>query len=214
MPEGRHSRLASMLAWVYDYVKSETIRRRLRSSIVLLEGGPALSLTIRTILRRHYSVDVGLHSVSPFVAKPQVLHPGTTVGRYSTIAESVRTFTRHHPMNTKSSHGLFYNPALGWANAAPLAFGTLAIGNGVSIGHNAIILHPSKRVGDGAVIAPGAVVYFDVPDYALVEGNPASVVGFRYAKDEIARILASRWWEKPPAEYANVSAAAPVAGRE
>jgi len=176
-----------MIAWVYDYVPSETIRRRLRSFIVALEDGPAMSLTIRSILRRHYGVDVGLHSVSPCVAKPQVFHRGTTVGRYSTIAESVRTFTRHHPMNTKSSHGLFYNPALGWANAAPLAFGTLAIGNGVSIGHNAIILHPATRVGDGAVIAPGAVVYFDVPDYAVVEGNPAMVVGFRYPKDETER---------------------------
>jgi acetyltransferase-like isoleucine patch superfamily enzyme len=196
--EGRRSQLASLLAWVYHYLKSETIRRRLRWFIVVLEGGPELSLTIRSILRRQYGVDVGLHSVSPCVAKPQVLHRGTTVGRYSRIAETVRTFTRHHPMNTKSSHGLFYNPALGWANAAPLAFGTLAIGHGVSIGHNAIILHPAKRVGDGAVIAPGAVVYFDVPDYALVEGNPAVVVGFRHAKDEIERILASRWWEEPP----------------
>ena len=196
--DGRRSRLASLIARAYDHLTSETIRRRLRSFIVFLEGGPELSLTIRAILRRHYGVDLGLHSVSPCVAKPQVLHRGTTVGRYSRIADSVRTFTRHHPMNTKSSHGLFYNSALGWANAAPLTFGTLAIGNGVSIGHNAIVLHPAKRVGDGAIIAPGAVVYFDVPDYALVEGNPAMVVGFRYTKDEIAQKLASRWWEAPP----------------
>ena len=195
---GRRSRLAFFLERAYDYIPSETIRRRLRGVTVFLEGGPARSLTIRAILRRHYGVDLGLHSMSPCVAKPQVLHRGTTVGRYSAIADSVRTFTRHHPMNTRSSHGLFYNPALGWARAAPLAFGTLAIGNGVSIGHNAIILHPAKKIGDGASIAPGAVVYFDVPAYALVEGNPAAVVGFRFGKDEIERRLASRWWEKSP----------------
>jgi serine acetyltransferase len=53
-----------------------------------------------------------------------------------------------------------------------------------------------SRVGDGAVIAAGAVVNKEVPPYAVVVGNPARVVRFRFSAPTIARLLASRWWEK------------------
>ena len=103
-------------------------------------------------------------------------------------------------MNTKSSHGVFYNPGLGWARTGPVPFGTLDIGHGVFIGQDAIILPPTRSIGDGAVVAAGAVVYRDIPPYAVVAGNPAQVVGFRHSKPVIAEIVASRWWEKPPSQ--------------
>ena len=74
------------------------------------------------------------------------------------------------------------------------------IGHGVWIGHNAIILATTKSIGNGAVIGPGAVVYRDVPAYAIVQGNPAQVVGFRYPKNVIDELLESRWWEKTATE--------------
>jgi UDP-2-acetamido-3-amino-2,3-dideoxy-glucuronate N-acetyltransferase len=45
-----------------------------------------------------------------------------------------------------------------------------------SIGSNATIL-PNITVGVGAMVGAGAVVTHDVPDYAIVAGNPARVVG-------------------------------------
>ena len=191
---------ARILLWLYGHISSETVRRRLRTWILAFEGGPALSLSIRTILKRHHGLDVGLHSVAPCMMVPNVLHSGTIIGRYSTLADTVRTFTRDHPMNTKSSHAVFFNPALGLATGSGLKAGRLEIGHGVSIGHNAIILATAKIIGNGAVIAPEAVVYRNVPPYAIVEGNPAQVVGFRYPKNVIDEILASRWWEKTASE--------------
>jgi virginiamycin A acetyltransferase len=129
-----------------------------------------------------------------------VYHPGTSLGRYSYIADTVRTFTRNHPMNIRSTHGLFYNPALGRVKGAPLQFGRLTIGHGVWIGHNATLLPPSREIGHGAVIAPGSVVSADVPAYALVSGFPARVTGYRFAKERIEELLTSRWWEKGPGE--------------
>lgn len=49
------------------------------------------------------------------------------------------------------------------------------------IAYNAIIL-PGVTIGTGAVIGAGAVVSKDVPDYAVVAGNPAKVVGQRCQK--------------------------------
>lgn len=46
------------------------------------------------------------------------------------------------------------------------------------IATNAIIL-PGVRVGVGAVVAAGAVVTADVADYAVVGGNPATVIKSR-----------------------------------
>jgi virginiamycin A acetyltransferase len=199
--EGQSSLIAAgILLWLYDRISSETVRRRLRSWILALEGGPALSLSIRTILKQHHGLDIGLHSTAPCMMFPNVLHSGTIIGRYSTLADTVRTFTRDHPMNTKSSHAVFYNPALGLATGSGLKAGRLEIGHGVSIGHNAIVLATAKIIGNGAVVAPEAVVYGNVPPYSIVEGNPAQVVGFRYPKNVIDEILASRWWEKTAIE--------------
>lgn len=51
------------------------------------------------------------------------------------------------------------------------------IGNNVSIGMRAIIM-PGVTIGDGAVIAAGAVVTKDVEPYAIVGGNPAKVIRY------------------------------------
>ena len=52
------------------------------------------------------------------------------------------------------------------------------IGNDVWIGARVTIL-PGVRVGNGAIIGAGAVVTKDVPEYAVVGGNPARVIGTR-----------------------------------
>lgn len=54
----------------------------------------------------------------------------------------------------------------------------VTIGNDVWIGANALIL-PGITVGSGVIIAAGAVVTKDVPDYAVVGGNPARIIKYR-----------------------------------
>lgn len=61
---------------------------------------------------------------------------------------------------------------------APLTFAAVEIGADVDIGVGAIIL-PGVRVGVGVQIGAGAVVTKDVPDYAVVVGNPARVLKLR-----------------------------------
>ena len=203
IPEGNSVYLCRcVLAGMYKHLRSETIQSRLRRLIMRMEGGPAYSLTIREIYRRLHNVEIGLYSPVPCGVKPNVFHPGTKIGRHSYIANTVRTFTRNHPLNTRSTHGFFENPALGKVSKDLMVFNNLLIGNGVWIGHNAIILPPTEKIGDGAVVAAGSVVYEDVPPYAVVGGSPAVVIRKRFAPDVIEELLASRWWEDSPAELA------------
>lgn len=56
------------------------------------------------------------------------------------------------------------------------------IGDYVFIGPRAIIM-PGIKIGKGAVVAAGAVVTHDVPEFAIVGGVPAKVIGERKNKD-------------------------------
>lgn len=71
---------------------------------------------------------------------------------------------------------------------------SIVIKNDVWIGTNAIIM-PGVTLGNGCIVAAGAVVTKDVPDYAVVGGVPAKVIKYRYAPDEIKLLLNSKWWE-------------------
>lgn len=68
------------------------------------------------------------------------------------------------------------------------------IGSDVWIGANVIIL-PGVKVGDGAVLAAGAVVTKNVEPYAIVGGVPAKVIRYRFDKEIIDAFLQIKWWE-------------------
>jgi hypothetical protein len=65
-------------------------------------------------------------------------------------------------------------------------FGTWVL-SGVTIGH-------------GAVVATGAVVTKDVPPYAIVGGNPAKIIRYRFSEEQIAALLEIKWWDWPEEE--------------
>lgn len=50
-------------------------------------------------------------------------------------------------------------------------------------------------IGDGAVLASDSVVVKDVPPYAIVGGNPAKVIKYRFEPDIIEGLLKVRWWD-------------------
>lgn len=72
--------------------------------------------------------------------------------------------------------------------------GDVTIGNDVWIGHDALILS-GVTLADGVVVGAGSVVRQDVPAYAIVAGNPARVVGFRFQREQIEALLRIRWWD-------------------
>lgn len=65
--------------------------------------------------------------------------------------------------------------------------GAIIVEDDVWIGMNAIILS-GVRISQGAVIGAGAVVTKDVPPYAIVVGNPAKVIKYRFSEEEINKL--------------------------
>ena len=74
--------------------------------------------------------------------------------------------------------------------------GDTVVGNDVWIGYQATIM-PGVRIGDGAIVATGAMVTKDVPPYGIVAGNPARLVRLRFAETDIERLLRAAWWDWP-----------------
>ena len=66
--------------------------------------------------------------------------------------------------------------------------GDIVIDDDVWLGHGATILS-GVHIGQGAVIAAGAVVTKDVPPYAIVGGNPAYIIKYRFDKEKIDELM-------------------------
>ena len=74
----------------------------------------------------------------------------------------------------------------------------LFIGNDCWIGYGAIITSKCKKIGNGAVVAAGAIVTKDVPPYAIVAGSPARIIKYRFDEQIQKELEDSKWWEYTP----------------
>jgi len=68
------------------------------------------------------------------------------------------------------------------------------IGNDVWIGSNVNIIE-GLNIGNGSVLAAGAVVTKDVPPYSVVGGVPAKIIKYRFDEDTINKLEELKWWE-------------------
>lgn len=175
-------------------------RRLIVRVLSRLEGGEMRSATLRKIMERCHGVEIGAHSYGCF--DPVRFPRGTNIGRYVSVGPGVAAYRRNHPLDRLSLHPYFYNPRHGAAGAADVSTAPLEIGADAWIGAHAIILPGCRRIGRGAAVAAGAVVTRDVPDYALVAGNPARVIRYRFDAASIEAAEHSRWWLAAPESVA------------
>ena len=176
-------------------VKSYKLKKMIRNLAVKLEKGEMYSQTLRSIFRDYHDVEVGLYTHGGCFVPFQV-DRHTIIGRYCSIARNVRIVNRNHPLEFKSMHAMFCIASFKLCKEDLVHHIPLQIGNDVWIGHNAIVMPNVNEIGDGAVIAAGAVINKNVPPYAVVVGNPGRVVRFRFSKELIDKLLAERWWDK------------------
>ena len=76
----------------------------------------------------------------------------------------------------------------------------IEIGNDVWIARGCRLKASGSRplsIGDGAVIAADSVVVSDVPPFAIVGGNPARLIKWRFPEDVRRKLLEIRWWDWP-----------------
>ncbi len=120
------------------------------------------------------------------------------IGKYCSIAAETKFIMNggNHPTTWLTTYP-FPIFGQGWEAAMPASWptrGDTVVGHDVWIGYRTVIM-PGVTIGDGAIVATGSVVTKDVPAYAIVGGNPATVIRSRYDDATIARLLAVRWWD-------------------
>lgn len=125
------------------------------------------------------------------------------IGKFCSIGPSVWVGgLPSHPLNLKSTYPGFYQKDSSFYGIEPEyeyhepEFKQVIIGNDVWIGARAMIMD-GVEIGDGAVIAAGAVVTKNVPPYAIVGGVPAKIIKFRFPEQKIHKMLESKWWDAP-----------------
>lgn len=74
--------------------------------------------------------------------------------------------------------------------------GTVIIQNDVWVGHGATIM-AGVTLHNGCVVAANAVVTKDVPPYAIVGGNPAKILRYRFDETTITALQKIAWWDWP-----------------
>lgn len=80
--------------------------------------------------------------------------------------------------------------------------GQIIIQNDVWIGHNCTIM-PGVIIRNGAIVASNSHVVNDVPPYAIVGGNPAKVIKYRFSQELIDKLLTIQWWNWSDNEIKN-----------
>lgn len=136
----------------------------------------------------------GLPLVAKFPREPATLN----MGAFCSVATGVKILLggNHHPEWVSTFPFTQRFPGAANAPESHPRRGDVTIGSDVWIGTNVLILS-GVTIGHGAVLAAGAVVTQDVPPYAIVGGVPAKHIRYRFAPEQIERLLQIAWWEWP-----------------
>ncbi len=120
-----------------------------------------------------------------------------TIGRFCSIAGGVKIGLGKHPISYVSTSPVFYSHnnkfGIKWNEDDKVVESEHTfIGNDVWVGTNAIIVG-GVTIGDGAIIAAGAVVTKNVPPFAVVAGVPAKIIKYRFDQETIENLLEIKW---------------------
>lgn len=159
----------------------------------------------------HGSVHIGAHSK---IHKVAITGP-VNIGRYSSLyGPGILLFAKHHPISIgnfcsiapgviiqeyfhdaqRLSTYFIQQNVLKNPSDETVSKGPITIGHDVWIGAHTVILS-GVTIGNGVIVGAGSVVTKDIPDFAIVGGNPAKVIRMRFSEEEIEHINKLQWWD-------------------
>lgn len=183
---------------------SEFINRwRKEKKTKKLLGKPARSLI--NFKKSYPDYNIGINNYGlPNIKNP---HQGATlnIGSYCSIAPNVKIYmSGMHRTDWVTTYPFpAFQKIAQHIKDYELTKGDINIGSDVWLCANCVILS-GVNIGHGAVIANSALVTKDVPPYAIVGGNPAKLIRWRFDESTRNALLNSKWWEWPEEEVLNV----------
>ena len=145
-----------------------------------------------------------------YIGDNSVIFGDIKIGRFCSIADGFVVISGDHPLDHLTTHPFIHSDQLfgyldnyrdipfkkrGGVSSGPLP--ALEIGHDVWIGNRVSVLGKVRCIGNGAVVGAGSIVTKDIPPYAIVAGNPAKVIRYRFDEDAIRSLEESQWWNLP-----------------
>ena len=145
-----------------------------------------------------------------YIGDNSLIFGDVKIGRYCSIADGFVAISGNHPFDHLTTHPIIQNNQLFGhlreyreidykkrKREADQQAPPLVIGSDVWIGNRVTVLGKVRRIGDGAIVGAGSIVTKDVPDYAIVAGNPATVLRYRFDAETVRSLLETSWWSRP-----------------
>lgn len=178
---GIHS-AARMICRPFFYLRGRKARRN-----VLEEGSKigAGSVVERSYFGYYSGCNKNCNIMDTFIGRYVNIGPGVIIGQRNHIYTN---FTTHDFVYRNNEHIRQYS-----------IFGSgggrygVKLGHDVWVGAGAIICN-RVEIGNGAVIAAGAVVTKSVPAYTVVAGTPARIIARRFPEDVAEKLEATKWY--------------------
>lgn len=137
-------------------------------------------------------IEANAHCRNTFIGRFCIVERNVTIG-YQELKEN--SFSIHHFAN-----GNYFGSADKYYSELNSRYfyekhKQTIIGSDVLIGRDSFI-QEGCHIGNGVIIKPNSFVDSDIPDYAIVAGSPAKIIGYRFSEPIIEKLLSSKWWMK------------------
>jgi acetyltransferase-like isoleucine patch superfamily enzyme len=142
------------------------------------------------------------------------------IGRYCSLADRIELIGVRHPIESITTSSIQYDTQFSLCQYYEQKLGgkiggvpnpqkwNVVIENDVWIGSGVSIAR-GVTIHSGAIVAAKSVVVKDVPSYAIVGGNPAKIIKYRFSEDIVKGLLESEWWLVSPQELSHYDRSSP-----
>jgi acetyltransferase-like isoleucine patch superfamily enzyme len=156
-----------------------------------------------SFVNRTAKVEAGSHIINTFMDRYSFCGYdceiyNCRIGSFTSIGNNVVIGGGRHPMEWVSMSPVFYNGRDSikkkFSKYDRSQYKITNIGNDVWIGER-VMIKEGISIGDGSVVGMGSIVTKDVAPYAIVAGNPATLVRWRFDELTIKHFLEIQWWK-------------------